>query len=116
MVLLVGICVVVVVNFFEGEVDLMCVVVDIELIVSVGGDEVDVVLFYCVLMDGCCDEVVEFFFEVCEVSWLLVLKVIIESGELKMVEWVGEVIWMVLVVGVDFVKMSIGKMFILVMF
>ncbi|MDY0746190.1 deoxyribose-phosphate aldolase [Paucibacter sp. R3-3] len=104
-----GIRVAAVANFPEGEVDLTRAVADIELIALGGGDEVDVVLPYRALMEGRRDEVAEFLSEVREASRPLVLKVIIESGELKTAELVAEATRMALAAGADFVKTSTGK-------
>lgn len=104
-----GIRVAAVANFPQGEADLTRAVADIELIALGGGDEVDVVLPYRALMEGRRDEVAEFLSEVREASRPLVLKVIVESGELKTAELVAEATRMALAAGADFVKTSTGK-------
>ena len=104
-----GIRVAAIANFPQGEADLTRAVADIELIALAGGDEIDVVLPYRALMAGRRDEVAEFLSEVREASRALVLKVIIESGELKRAELVAEATRMALAAGADFVKTSTGK-------
>lgn len=96
-------------NFPDGAPDLARALADVEAIAAAGGDEVDVVLPYRVLMAGQAAEVAEFLAEVRHASRPLTLKVIIESGELRTGELIAEATRLALMAGADFVKTSTGK-------
>ncbi|WP_083749060.1 deoxyribose-phosphate aldolase [Pelomonas sp. KK5] len=96
-------------NFPDGALDPTRAVAEIGLIAEAGGDEVDVVLPWKALIAGQASEVREFLSEVRHASRPLVLKVIIESGELKTPELIAEATRLALAAGADFVKTSTGK-------
>lgn len=111
------ICIVMVINFLYGNDDIDIVLVEICVVIVYGVDEVDVVFLYCVLIVGNEQvgfELVKVCKEVCVVVNVL-LKVIIEIGELKEEVLICKVFEIFIKVGVDFIKILIGKVLVNVM-
>lgn len=96
-------------NFPDGALDVQRALADIAAIAQAGGDEVDVVLPHRALLADQSTEVAEFLSEVRFASRPLMLKVIIESGELGTTERIAQATRMALAAGADFVKTSTGK-------
>lgn len=96
-------------NFPDGALDLPRALADIAEIAQAGGDEVDVVMPYRVLLADQPTEVAEFLSEVRFASRPLTLKVIIESGELETTDRIAQATRLALAAGADFVKTSTGK-------
>ena len=96
-------------NFPEGSLDVQRALADVAEIAQAGGNEVDVVLPYRALQKGQAGECAEFLSEVRHACQPLILKVIIESGELATPPLIVEATRLSLMAGADFVKTSTGK-------
>jgi deoxyribose-phosphate aldolase len=104
-----GIRVAAVANFPHGGLDTAATLAEIDAIAQAGAQEIDVVLPYQALMQGKVAEVAEFLAEVRHASQPLVLKVIIESGELKTDALIRRATQLALNAGADYIKTSTGK-------
>lgn len=104
-----NIAVAAVANFPDGSTDIERAVRDTAQIVLAGAQEVDVVLPWRALAAG--DERVcaELLAAVRRASEGLLLKVILESGELQDAAWVRRASELALAAGADFLKTSTGK-------
>lgn len=103
--------IVTVINFLYGNDDIDIALVEIRAVIVYGVDEVDVVFSYRALMAG--NEQVGFDLvkvckEVCAVANVL-LKVIIEIGELKDEALIRKAFEIFIKAGADFIKIFIGK-------
>ncbi|MDO9144874.1 deoxyribose-phosphate aldolase [Rhodoferax sp.] len=96
-------------NFPHGGADIDAAVLDVEQIVQAGAQEVDVVLPYRSLMAGDERAVVELLVAVRRACPGLLLKVILETGELKTPELIKRACQLSLDAGADFLKTSTGK-------
>jgi len=96
-------------NFPAGALDFAQALADVRSIVSAGGDEVDVVLPYRALMQGQSIPCADFLAQMRTASRPLVLKVIIESGELATPDLIAQATRLALDAGADYVKTSTGK-------
>jgi deoxyribose-phosphate aldolase len=107
-----GIAVAAVVNFPSGDEALSDVLAQVAQIRAAGGQEVDCVLPYKRLMRGQPDDLnacVELLRQVRHASEGMVLKVILESGELGAAESIQRASQLALDAGADFLKTSTGK-------
>jgi deoxyribose-phosphate aldolase len=96
-------------NFPHGGADLQSAVRDTHAIVQSGAQEVDVVLPYKSLMAGDARAVVQLLQAVRKACPGLLLKVILETGELKSEAWITQASQLSLDAGADFLKTSTGK-------
>jgi len=96
-------------NFPAGALDVAQALADVKAIVSAGGDEVDVVLPYRALMQGQSIPCADFLAQIRTASRPLLLKVIIESGELATPDLIAQATRLALDAGADYVKTSTGK-------
>jgi deoxyribose-phosphate aldolase len=96
-------------NFPHGNLDVDAAVRDTQQIVQAGAQEVDVVLPYKALMDGDDAAVTTLLTAVRLACPGLVLKVILETGELKTPELIQRASQLALDAGADFLKTSTGK-------
>lgn len=96
-------------NFPHGNVDMDAAVRDTQQIVQAGAQEVDVVLPYKTLMAGDDAAVMTLLTAVRLACPGLVLKVILETGELKTPELIQRASQLALDAGADFLKTSTGK-------
>lgn len=96
-------------NFPQGSTDIDLAVHDTRLIVQAGAQEVDVVLPYRALIAGDEDAVRALLLAVRQACPGLVLKVILESGELKTPALIARASQLALDAGADFLKTSTGK-------
>ena len=96
-------------NFPHGNADVAAAVRDTLQIVHTGAQEVDVVLPYKALMAGDDAVVTTLLTSVRQVCPGLMLKVILETGELKTPEWITRASQLALDAGADFLKTSTGK-------
>ena len=96
-------------NFPAGSLDFAQALSDVRSIVSAGGDEVDLVLPYRALMQGQSIPCADFLGQMRSACGPLLLKVIIESGELATAELIAQATRLALDAGADFVKTSTGK-------
>ncbi|KYJ86612.1 deoxyribose-phosphate aldolase [Sulfurovum riftiae] len=96
-------------NFPHGGDDVMAAVTETKAAVACGADEVDVVFPYRALMSG--NETVGYtLVKACkEACGDVLLKVIIESGELKSPELIQKASEVCIDAGADFIKTSTGK-------
>ncbi|MGB0860095.1 MAG: deoxyribose-phosphate aldolase [Pseudoalteromonas spongiae] len=97
-------------NFPHGDKNIDKAVSETKQAVSLGADEVDVVFPYRALIDG--DETLGFeLVKQCKVACgdTVLLKVIIESGELKSDELIASASRIAIDAGADFIKTSTGK-------
>ena len=97
-------------NFPHGNDDIEIAVAETRAAVAYGADEVDVVFPYKALMAG--DQAVGFeLVKACKAACgeAVLLKVIIESGELKTPELIRLASEIAIVAGADFIKTSTGK-------
>ena len=96
-------------NFPHGNADIEIAVSETKAALAYGADEVDVVFPYNALIKG--DETVGYeLVKACkEVCGNIVLKVIIESGELKDPELIKRASEIAIDAGADFIKTSTGK-------
>lgn len=98
-------------NFPQGNNDIEIAVAETKAAVAYGADEVDVVFPYRALMAGDTQigfELVKQCKAVCAQAGVL-LKVIIESGELKTAELIRQASEISIQAGADFIKTSTGK-------
>lgn len=98
-------------NFPHGGDDIAIALAETKAAIAYGADEVDVVLPYRALLQG--DEQTAFALvaackQVCALHNVL-LKVIIESGELKTAAWIAKASALAIDAGADFIKTSTGK-------
>ncbi len=96
-------------NFPHGHADIDAAVRDTDQIVQAGAQEVDVVLPYRHLMAGDESAVAKLLTAVRRACPGLLLKVILETGELKTPELIGRACQLSLDAGADFLKTSTGK-------
>lgn len=96
-------------NFPHGSSDVPSAVNDTQAIVQSGAQEVDVVIPYRALIAGAHDEAVALLQAVRKTSEGLVLKVILETGELQDAALIGLASRISLEAGADFLKTSTGK-------
>jgi len=96
-------------NFPHGDTDVTTAVQDTRLIVQAGAQEVDVVLPYSALMAGDEAAVASLLTAVRQACPGLVLKVILETGELKTPVLIARASQLALDEGADFLKTSTGK-------
>jgi len=96
-------------NFPHGNADIAAAVYETQDAIAAGADEVDVVFPYKAFIDG--DETVGYeLVKACKaVCGDVVLKVIIESGELRNPERIRRVSQVAIDAGADFIKTSTGK-------
>ncbi len=98
-------------NFPHGNADIAVAVAETKSAVANGTDEVDVVFPYRALIDGdeqVGAELVAQCKEICQKNNVL-LKVIIETGELKTAELIKKASEIAIANGADFIKTSTGK-------
>ena len=96
-------------NFPHGHADIDAAVRDTLQIVQAGAQEVDVVLPYQALISGNEASVARLLTAVRQACPGLLLKVILETGELKTPELIGRASKLALDAGADFLKTSTGK-------
>jgi deoxyribose-phosphate aldolase len=96
-------------NFPHGNSDVASAVQDTLQIVHAGAQEVDVVLPYKALMAGNDAAVTQLLVAVRQACPDLVLKVILETGELKTQALITRASQLALQAGADFIKTSTGK-------
>lgn len=96
-------------NFPDGSADLQRALRDTALIVQSGAQEVDLVLPYANLIAGDERPVVEMLSEVRQACPGLLLKVILETGELQSEALIERACRMAIDSGADFLKTSTGK-------
>ena len=96
-------------NFPHGKADIAAAVRDTQQIVQAGAQEVDVVLPYQALIAGDEASVARLLTAVRQACPGLLLKVILETGELKTPELIGRASQLALDAGADFLKTSTGK-------
>lgn len=96
-------------NFPHGHTDVAAAVQDTQIIVQAGAQEVDVVLPYSALMAGDETAVTSLLTAVRQACPGLVLKVILETGELKAPALIARASQLALDAGADFLKTSTGK-------
>lgn len=96
-------------NFPHGDADTERAVRDTHAIVQSGAQEVDVVLPYKSLMAGDARAVAQLLQAVRKACPGLLLKVILETGELKSDTWIAHASRLSLDSGADFLKTSTGK-------
>ncbi|MCG7535343.1 deoxyribose-phosphate aldolase [Pseudoalteromonas sp. OOF1S-7] len=108
--LAVGIRIATVTNFPHGPEDIASAVEQTRAAVALGADEVDVVFPYSALMAGK-PEVGAQLVAQCKAACgtQLLLKVIIESGELKTAQYIEQASRIAIEAGADFIKTSTGK-------
>ena len=104
-----SVAVVAVANFPHGHADINAAVLDAEQIVQAGAQEVDVVLPYRSLMAGDERAVSKLLNAVRRACPGLLLKVILETGELKTPALMERACQLSLIGGADFLKTSTGK-------
>jgi deoxyribose-phosphate aldolase len=96
-------------NFPHGNADVTAAVQDTRLIVQAGAQEVDVVLPFKSLIAGDEAAVTRLLTAVRQACPGLLLKVILETGELKTTELIARASQLALDAGADFLKTSTGK-------
>jgi len=96
-------------NFPHGNADVAAAVRETEQIVQAGAQEVDVVLPYQALMAGDDTTVTQLLTAVRQACPGLVLKVILETGELQTPKLIQRASQLALDAGADFLKTSTGK-------
>ena len=96
-------------NFPHGHTDVAAAVYDTRLIVQAGAQEVDVVLPYKALFAGDEAAVASLLTAVRQACPGLVLKVILETGELQTPALIARASQLALDAGADFLKTSTGK-------
>ena len=96
-------------NFPHGHTNIAAAVRDTLQIVQAGAQEVDVVLPYQALIAGDEASVARLLTTVRQACPGLLLKVILETGELKTPELIGRASQLALDAGADFLKTSTGK-------
>ncbi|OQW88698.1 MAG: deoxyribose-phosphate aldolase [Rhodoferax ferrireducens] len=96
-------------NFPHGNTDVAAAVQDTKQIVQAGAQEVDVVLPYKALMAGDEAAVTQLLTAVRQACPGLVLKVILETGELQTPVLIARASQLALAAGADFLKTSTGK-------
>lgn len=96
-------------NFPHGNADVNAAVQDTRHIVQAGAQEVDVVLPYKSLIAGDEAAVTQLLTAVRQACPGLVLKVILETGELKTAALIERASQLALAAGADFIKTSTGK-------
>ena len=104
-----GVNIATVVNFPDGDGDIKFVEKEIKKAIKVGADEIDVVLPYKRLIDGdeeYCRQYLQMCRTCCENK---ILKIIIESGELKTTNLIRKASQICIDEGADFIKTSTGK-------
>jgi deoxyribose-phosphate aldolase len=104
-----SIAVAAVANFPHGDADIDAAVLDTEHIVQAGAQEVDVVLPYRSLMTSDDRAVTDLLTAVRNACPGLLIKVILETGELKTPELIERACQLSLDGGADFLKTSTGK-------
>jgi len=105
-----GIAIATVVNFPMGGSDTEAVIGEVETAIASGADEIDLVFPYRAFLEGDIDTCVDQISRVrdaCRVP--ILLKVIIESGELKDEEAIYSASRLAIDCGADFIKTSTGK-------
>jgi len=99
-----------VVNFPSGGIDIDTVLQETKAAIALGADEIDVVFPYQALIDGNSEigfELVHACKNLCGKG--ILLKVIIESGELKQPTLIKQASEIAITAGADFIKTSTGK-------
>jgi deoxyribose-phosphate aldolase len=96
-------------NFPDGSIDTQRALRDAGQIIDAGGDEVDLVLPYRAFLDGRQRECAELVAAVRSATSGQVLKLIVESGELRADALIAAACVLGLDAGVDFLKTSTGK-------
>lgn len=96
-------------NFPDGSADLERAVRDVDTIVQSGAQEVDVVLPYRQLLAGDAAGAARVLRAVRKACPGLLLKVILETGELRTTPWMEQAAQLALDCGADFLKTSTGK-------
>lgn len=96
-------------NFPHGHTDIEAAVADTQAIVQAGAQEVDVVLPYRALIAGDEAAVTTLLSAVRQACPGLLLKVILETGELKTPALIARASTLALQTGADFLKTSTGK-------
>lgn len=104
-----GVAVAAVANFPAGGGDVAAAVSDTRAIVHGGAQEVDVVLPWRALRDGDAEAAAELLRNVRRVARGLVLKVILETGELQDDALIRQASTLALAAGADILKTSTGK-------
>ena len=98
-----------VVNFPHGSIDLDKTLLETELSLKRGADEIDLVLPYHALIDGDNKIAISMVKEVRRICDNKILKVIIESGELSKYNLIETASLIAIDNGADFIKTSTGK-------
>jgi len=96
-------------NFPEGALDAASALADTRAIVGAGGDEVDLVLPWRVMLAGQAEAAAQLVAQVRSACCGQRLKLIIESGELPNADAIRQACRIGLDAGVDFLKTSTGK-------
>jgi len=96
-------------NFPHGNTDIDAAVADVRTIVQAGAQEVDVVLPWRALISGDEAAVLALLKAVRQACPSLLLKVILETGELNTPVLIGRASTLALLAGADFLKTSTGK-------
>jgi len=99
-----------VVNFPSGGIDIDTVLQETKAAIKLGADEIDVVFPYRALIDGNSEvgfDLVHACKKLCGKE--IILKVIIESGELKQSRLIKQASEIAITAGADFIKTSTGK-------
>jgi len=96
-------------NFPAGGDDIAVAVAETEAAIAAGADEVDVVFPYRALLAGNAEVGAELVAACKEACGDKLLKVIIESGELKQPALIREASLIAIAAGADFIKTSTGK-------
>ncbi|MBE6452677.1 MAG: deoxyribose-phosphate aldolase [Alphaproteobacteria bacterium] len=104
-----GVKIATVVNFPKGESDIKIVEKEIKKAIKSGADEIDAVLPYARLLAGD-EDYCKYFLQSCRnFCENKILKIIIETGELKSTMLIKKATQMCIDAGADFVKTSTGK-------
>lgn len=98
-----------VINFPAGTANITLLQKEIDTAVSLGADELDVVLPYNTFLRGDIDFCQKYLETARELCGRKKLKIIIESGELKTVDNIKQAALLCIDVGADFIKTSTGK-------
>jgi deoxyribose-phosphate aldolase len=95
--------------FPSGQAPLIAKLVEAKYAVSEGADELDIVIPRGRFLEGCFDEVEEEISAFREISEDIILKVILETGELGSQENIARASEIAIRAGADFIKTSTGK-------
>jgi deoxyribose-phosphate aldolase len=95
--------------FPSGQAPLIAKLVEAKYAVSEGADELDIVISRGRFLEGCFDEIEEEISAIREISEDIILKVILETGELGSHENIARASEIAIRAGADFIKTSTGK-------